>query len=339
MTYSLQYLKSLYAIDSVKGFGPQKFKFLHESGVMPDELIRNPDKLLIKGKTGDKLRDQLKLISSTTLEKCHARAEKQVVTAEKLGAKIITYEDPLYPLNVYKSNNPIPVLYAHGATNVLQERKVVAVVGSRGIRPPFSERQEDFTKTACKVGFTVVSGFALGADTIGHKTAIDNDGSTICVMPSGLDRPFPPENRNLWESYLSNPRAVFISEFAFGVGASALNLRKRNKLIVAFALGILVGQSTSKGGAMNAYRFGKEQKKEVATFHQDEKEDTSGNSQIEKDLRTGGVCFPSSFPSPEEYEIWLQRLSSSMWTEPSGTVFPGMRQFLPSYPGTKTPNL
>ena len=78
----------------------------------------------------------------------------------------------------------------------------------------------------------------------------------MCVMPCGLDKVFPPENRGLWEELLAHPGAVFVSEFGFGQRASSLLLRKRNKLIVAFAQGVLVAQSALDGGAMNAYRFG-----------------------------------------------------------------------------------
>ena len=83
----------------------------------------------------------------------------------------------------------------------------------------------------------IVSGFALGADTIGHEEAWKAGGKTICVMPGGLDRPFPPENRRLWDEFLRYPGAAFVSELGFGVRASALTLRKRNKLIVSFARG------------------------------------------------------------------------------------------------------
>ena len=53
---------------------------------------------------------------------------------------------------------------------------------------------------------------------------------------------------------------ALVSEFPFGTAASSLTLRKRNKLIVAFAQGVLIGQSSAKGGAMNAYRFALEQR-------------------------------------------------------------------------------
>lgn len=308
MGIGLEELAPLYVLDAIRGFGPKKFKEIYAVGLSPQEVIELPDRLPIKGKTGDKLREQLRSIPRKTLDECRSRAEKQLAACENKGARIITYEDPLYPPNVYRSNNPTPVLYARGAADVLKNPCVVAVVGSRNIRPPYSERQADFTKTACRFGFSIVSGFALGADTIGHRTAHECGGRTICVMPGGLDRPFPPENRDLWDLFLEYSRAVFVSEFAFGVRASALTLRKRNKLIVAFARGVLVGQSSEKGGAMNAHRFGKEQKKEVATFCDDGTNDTLGNRQIAEDLKTGGVSFSSTRPSINEYEQWLRML-------------------------------
>src|SRR6185503_14852705 len=96
----------------------------------------------------------------------------------------------------------------------------------------------------------------------------------------GLDLSFPPENRSLWNELLEYERAVFVSEFPFGRRAASLTLRKRNRLIVAFARGVLVSQSAKDGGAMNAYRFALDQKKPVATFAPDGSADTSGNALI-----------------------------------------------------------
>jgi predicted Rossmann fold nucleotide-binding protein DprA/Smf involved in DNA uptake len=131
------------------------------------------------------------------------------------------------------------------------------------------------------------------------------------VMAGGLDRPFPPENKPLWETFLAAGRAVFVSESGFGARASALTLRRRNKLIVALAQGVLVGQSSTSGGAMNAYRFGLEQHKPVTTFEPDGADDTSGNAVIANDARSGGSFFPVGSSAPDLYEAWLRPLSSS----------------------------
>jgi predicted Rossmann fold nucleotide-binding protein DprA/Smf involved in DNA uptake len=140
-------------------------------------------------------------------------------------------------------------------------------------------------------------------------------------MPGGLDRPFPPENRPLWDELLLYPGAAFVSELGFGVRASALTLRKRNKLIVAFAKGVLVAQSAKDGGAMNAFRFAVEQKKAVATFAADDSGETSGNRAIAAETWT--KTFPVDRPDPEAYAEWLRQLSSSMSMARFGTATPG----------------
>ena len=119
----------------------------------------------------------------------------------------------------------MPILYVRGDPGlVLAENLTVAREGSRTTSGKYAERHEEFASFAASLGFTVVSGFALGADTIGHKAAWRAGGKTICVMPCGLDRPFPPENRQLWHDLTAYPGAAMISEFPFGTAASSLTL-------------------------------------------------------------------------------------------------------------------
>src|SRR5262249_23670114 len=141
-------------------------------------------------------------------------------------------------------------------------------------------------------GFVVASGFAVGADTVGHQAALESGGRTICVMPCGVDLVFPPENRELWKELLAYPAAAFVSELPFGRKTAALALRKRNKLIVAFARGVFLSQSSKTGGAMNAYRFANEQRKPVATLQSDGSDDTSGNALIAGDNTGRSTVFP-----------------------------------------------
>jgi DNA processing protein len=270
----------------------------------------------VPGKRAADLRRQLEKLPVNSLADFKARAVRQIKAAHRLGAAILTYSHPAYPRNVYESNYPVPALYARGKLEVLGYRQAVACVGSRQIREPYAQLHEEFAKAACTLDFTVVSGFALGADSIGHRAAWEARGRTIAVMPCGLDRPFPPENRPLWEELLHSPLAVFVSEFAFGIRASSLTLRKRNKLIVAFACGVLLSQSSSSGGAMNAYRFAREQHKPIATFEPDSTEATSGNQQIKEMVAArdllGSNRVLSRARSAEEYKEWLRALSSSI---------------------------
>lgn len=302
-------LGAIYALERINGFGPVKFRAMHDAGVDPQAAIENPDLLPFSGRTGEKLRREITSLSPADMNEGLWRAAEQVKRAKKYSAFILTHGDPGYPERVYTSNNPVPVLYVRGDPEVWNGAGSVAVVGSRNTREPYASDARNFVEIAVRQGMFVVSGFAMGADSIGHVAALEFGGRTVCVMPCGLDNVFPPENRDLWVKLLSHPGAVFVSEFGFGQRASSLLLRKRNKLIVAFAQGVLVAQSAVNGGAMNAYRFGKEQRKPVATFKPDGSEDTTGNAVIEKDVRTCGVAFEmnNNLSTSEE---WLQQLSS-----------------------------
>jgi DNA processing protein len=234
-----------------------------------------------------------------------------MVRAHENQSIIVTYRHPLYPKNVWFSNNPVPIIYVKGEPEVLAERAAVACVGSRNTADKYADRHAAFAAFAARSGYAVVSGFALGADSIGHRSARDVGGRTVCVMPCGLDRPFPPENRDLWKELSNYPGAAMISEFHFGTAASKLTLRKRNKLIVAAALGVLVSESSAKGGAMNAYRFALEQKKPTATFDEDGTERSSGNKAIVEGSPSGR-SFPADHDDEGAWQEWLQGLRSSI---------------------------
>jgi DNA protecting protein DprA len=308
---TIQELADLYVLESIRGFGPQKFKEIHQKRVTASDVLKDPELLPITGKRGAAFQTALRSITDETRLKRHEWAIHQIWTAHRLNAHILTYDHPAYPKNVYESNNPSPILYVRGNLQLFNSREVVACVGSRKIADPYSKLHEDFSKSAVGLGFTIVSGFALGADSIGHRTAFESMGQTICVMPCGLDRPFPPENRSLWDRFLESRTAMFVSEYPFGRRAAALTLRKRNKLIVAFAEGVLVSQSSDKGGAMNAYRFAREQRKPVATFVENGMPDTSGNKLIAQERLLTDAVFPIQ-SNPAAFESWLQQLSSSI---------------------------
>lgn len=305
----LDHLTHLYVLDSIKGFGPQKFKAIHEYNISPRTIVEHPSKLPIFGKKGDEFRAALTRIDEKNFQECRHRASNQITSAHRYGVKILTYSHPAYPQNIYQSNNPVPILFVKGSLDVLADVKVIACVGSRKIRFPYSEIEEEFVSAAVSHGFVIASGFATGADRIGHETAFRKNGRTICVMPCGLDTSFPPENKSLREEFLLYPGAVFISEFAFGIRASSLTLRRRNKLIVACSIGVLIAQSDVKGGAMNAYKFAREQHKPIATFESDGMADTSGNEHIISERAFNDRIF-SLRANRGEYTEWLKALSS-----------------------------
>ena len=303
-------LAAWHLLCSVRGLGPRAAAAVHVSGLTPTELIEEPKLFPLRGKRAQQIVTELKSLTHVEKASAHRFAMTQLQRAKELNTTIISYNDSSYPLSVWNSNNPIPILWVRGNHSILRAKKTVACVGSRRITATYSRLHADFVDVAVQEGFTITSGFAMGADSVGHRRALEKDGFTICVMPCGVDLVFPPENRELWRKLLDSDRAVFLSEFALGRRAESLTLRKRNKLIVATAQGILVSQTSISGGAMNAFRFALEQRKPLATFEPDGTNRTSGNGEIIEGAKGRASVLPTT-SVPESYRRWLRGLCCS----------------------------
>lgn len=298
-------LAAQYALEAVKGFGPAKFREIFDEGIALTDVVREPDRLPTMGSRGIALRNEIARLGPM-LSQFEQRAYRQILYAARRNAHILTYWHDHYPKQLLASNNPVPALYVVGPLEVVADPHGVACIGSRTIREPYTSLHANFARIAVGLGLTVVSGFALGADTVGHRAAYEAGGRTVGVMPCGLDRPFPPENRVLWHDLLSYRGAAFVSEYPFGTRASGLTLRKRNKLIVALAMGVLMSQSSATGGAMNAYRSAVEMRRPFATFEPDGTEDTAGN-RMTIDAQRGSVTV-LRHDDMAEAGHWLRQL-------------------------------
>lgn len=205
------------------------------------------------------------------------------------GTRIVAYDEDAYPLElkqVLGEDAPL-VLYIKGDLRP-DDRYAIAMVGSRLCSNYGLQIANTISRDLAAMGITIISGLARGIDTVSHNAALAAGGRSIGCMGSGIDVIYPPENKKLIER-MADSGAV-ISEFAPGTPPLPENFPRRNRLISALSLGVLVVEAQERSGALITARFALEQGREVFAVPGNVNSKTSGgtNQLIRKGARPVG---------------------------------------------------
>lgn len=198
-----------------------------------------------------------KAIRSFPVEETVAREQKRVTTR---GLRFVTLRDTGYPVPLQEIPQPPPVLYLRGSWED-QDRRAVAIVGSRNPTPYGREVAERLAFDLATRGLTIVSGMARGIDAAAHRAALRPGGRTVAVLGSGADVIYPSEHRKLAEAIAE--RGALLSEFPLGTGPLKGNFPQRNRLISGLSLGVIVVEAGVDSGALITANHALEQGKEV----------------------------------------------------------------------------
>lgn len=186
--------------------------------------------------------------------------KRMLYNIEKHDINIITIYDENYPKRLrYIDDNP-KVLYTKG-TILPEDSLGIAIVGSRKATSYGKWACEKFTKELLDLGITIISGLALGIDTIAHKTALDNGGRTIGVIGNGIDVIYPKKNLSLYKEV--GEKGCIISEFPLGTPPLAYNFPQRNRIISGLSLGVVVIEAQEKSGSLITAHHGIDQGRDV----------------------------------------------------------------------------
>src|SRR5574344_1985155 len=149
-------------------------------------------------------------------------------------------------------------LYYIGNLELLKKRKISIV----GTRRPNSYTKEFTHKLSSKLSqnnICIVSGAAMGVDSIAHSAAGSNN--TIAVVANGLDIRYPSVNKN--QIIEIEKQGLMLSSFKDGEKARNYTFVLRNEIVVALGEKLIVCEADLNSGSMTSVEFALKQNKEI----------------------------------------------------------------------------
>jgi DNA processing protein len=249
-------VRDLLRLASTPKIGPHKIRLLVSHFHDPAEVLKASPRALIKVPGIEK-----KIASNIVHNKEGERfADDQLKRVNRIGGRIITVWDAEYPELLKKIYDPPTLLFVLGSFSNL-DKGSISIVGTRTPSAYGQLVAESLSRDLAQLGLTIVSGLARGIDTIAHAAALKTKGRTIAVLGSGLDVPYPAENRRLLETIAAH--GVVASEFPMGTKPDATNFPRRNRIVSGMTLGTVVVESAEDGGAMITASTALDQNREV----------------------------------------------------------------------------
>ncbi len=177
--------------------------------------------------------------------------------------KIINKTENEFPFLLKQINDPPEKIYLKGNLPS-SDSKILAVVGSR--------KHSEYGKSVCEklikglsgYNICIVSGLALGIDSIAHRTALDSSLQTIAFPGSGLDESvmYPKSHINLAREIVDKGGGL-ISEFEMKQEGSLWTFPKRNRLMAGISHATLIIEAEIQSGTLITSKHASEYNRDV----------------------------------------------------------------------------
>jgi len=246
-------------LTTIKGLGPAKLLKLI-SALKEIVNIRNAsDQILLQTRVFNEVSiSELHKIKSASDE----GFDRILDICETENISIFPLIDDRFPQRLRNIPSPPKTLFLKGELSLLKSISV-AMVGTRESSEEANSWTSKLAYELAQNGFTIISGGAKGIDTSAHRGALDvTNGKTICVLGSGILRPYPPENVGLFNDILERG-GLIISEHLPTFPGSRIALIQRNRITSGLSSALILCASKKMGGAMVQTKIANEQRVQI----------------------------------------------------------------------------
>ncbi len=162
-----------------------------------------------------------------------------------------TILDPGYPEILKNIYDPPLLLYYAGNLDLLQSSYLLTMIGSRQVSSYHEQSAKKIINELSSSPMVVVSGLAVGLDTICHQAALENNLATIAVLGSGLDQAsfYPQSNWRLSQDIIKQG-GLMLSEYPIGTRPALHQFPKRNRILAGLSRATAVISGAEKSGTL-----------------------------------------------------------------------------------------
>jgi len=170
--------------------------------------------------------------------------------------------DKKYPSRLNDLHDPPNQLYIDGDIDLLQ-MPMIAIVGARKASAEGLKNAAFFAQGLSQAGLLVVSGLARGVDGAAHQATLNLGPKhfTMAICGAGVDVIYPKEHLGLAKCI--RQQGLLISELPLGEGPKSSHFPKRNRIISALSLGVVVVEAAERSGSLITARLSAELGREI----------------------------------------------------------------------------
>lgn len=207
--------------------------------------------------------NELKLIGEIKNSKVIAQAENELKLMEKHGIDALFVDMPEFPTRLKQCDDAPLLLYSKGKVN-LNAHKIISVVGTRSATPYGVKVCTELIESIKVHNPLIVSGLAIGIDSVAHRQALEHDLQTVAVLGHGLNTIYPSTHRGLSDKIITN--GALITEFVFSLPPQKYHFPMRNRVIAGLADVTVVVEAAARGGALITAYLARSYNRDVCAY-------------------------------------------------------------------------
>ena len=248
----------LLALSKINGIGPKsmiEIALYFQDNSVTDFLAINQEHFFNSIKLNSKQKQVIQnLLDDNGFNILVDEANNEILELERMNIKIVGYNETTYPQYLKYLDDAPMFLYCKGNISLLGNAKNVAVVGTRDNTEYGKLITQKTVEFLVKNDYCIVSGLALGIDTIAHKSSLEYLGKTIAVLVDVNDIT-PKSNKQLAQSILDNG-GLLVAENSPKKQVIPALFAKRDRIQTGLSLAVFPIETGLNGGTFYAINTG-----------------------------------------------------------------------------------